>query len=431
MGTMKKVISLCAVLFLCGNVFAAAGSPLIEVISLTKAVELSKKNNPTLLSAEQDIIIAKQRVKEARFMALPQFSFAGTLTRLNLEYPMVLPQEFGGRYLDNSISENFYALRAYAFQPIYTGGRNKSTFRIAKTAHKEAKVKHETVKRDVVSTTKKAFYTLLFKKKILEISDFWSKQAKNLSPKIKKDKWEAIEVKTFISGLNSERAAYEKDLRLAKKIFQKVIGRQTIPPVDISGEFGIHQVKIDRNKSLITAMEMRSELKSEIYKAQIDEIAVNMAMIKSYPNVYLGASYDVVGYNTFAQNDVKSNNWIASLAIKLPIPWDTWTQVNQRRAQQRKGDLKRSDLRDEIRFEVINANENLDFWQKESEKRKDILVKIKKEYQDSIRKNNLPMSALRTLKEVYSFDKSYIESVYEQTMAKIKLEWAQGRDFIQ
>ena len=41
------------------------------------------------------------------------------------------------------------------------------------------------------------------------------------------------------------------------------------------------------------------------------------------------------------------------------------------------------------------------------------------------------MSALRTLKEVYNFDKSYIESVYEQTMAKIKLEWAQGRDFIQ
>ncbi len=428
---MRIIISLCAIFILCGKGFVFAGTPLIEVISLTKAIELSEKNNPTLLSAEQDIIIAKQRVKEARFMALPQFSFAGTLTRLNLEYPMVLPQEFGGRYLDNSISENFYALRAYAFQPIYTGGRNKSTFRIAKTAHKEAKVKYETVKRDVVFDTKKAFYTLLFKKKILEISDFWGKRAKDLLPKIKKDKWEAIEIKTFESGLNSERAAFEKDLRLARKTFQKIMGRQTIPALDISGELEIYPVKIDKNKSLITAMEMRSELKSEIYKAQIDEIAVSMAMIKSYPNIYLGASYDIVGYNTSAQNDVRSNNWIASLAIKLPIPWDTWTQVNQRRAQQRKGDLKRSDLRDEIRFEVINANENLDFWQNESEKRKDILLKIKKEYQNSVRKNNLPMSALRTLKEVYNFDKSYIESVYEQTMAKIKLEWAQGRDFIQ
>ncbi|MCG2727004.1 MAG: TolC family protein [Elusimicrobia bacterium] len=427
----KKLIQICVFLFLCGNAFAASDSSLIEIISLTKAVELSKKNNPTLLSAEQDIIIAKQRVKEARFMALPQFSFAGTLTRLNLEYPMVLPQEFGGRYLDNSISENFYALRAYAFQPIYTGGRNKSTFRIAQTAHKEARVKYETVQRDVVFDTKKAFYTLLFKKKILKISDFWGEQAKDLSSKIKKDKWEAIEIKTFISGLNSERDAYEKDFRLAKKTFQKIMGRQSIPSVDILGEFEIHPVTIDSNKSLITAMEMRSELKSEIYKAQIDEIAVNMAMIKSYPNIYLGASYDVVGYNTFVENDVKSNNWIASLAIKLPIPWDTWTQVTQRRAQQRKGDLKRSDLRDTIRFEVINANENLDFWQKESQKRKDILLKIKDEYQNSVKTNNLPMSALRTLKEVYNFDKSYSESVYEQTMAKIKLEWAQGKDFIQ
>ena len=428
---IRKLISIGIFLFLCGNVFAVSDSSLVEVISLSKAIELSKKNNPTLLSAEQDIIIAKQRVKEARFMALPQFSFAGTLTRLNLEYPMVLPQEFGGRYLDNAISDNFYALRAYAFQPIYTGGRNKSTFRIAQTAHKEARVKYETVTRDVVFDTKKAFYTLLFKKKILEISDFWGEQAKKISPKIKKDQWEAIEIKTFTSGLSSEREACEKDFRVTKMIFQKIMGRQTIPTLEISGEFEINKVKIDRNTSLITAMEMRSELKSEIYKAQIDEIAVNMAMIKSYPNIYLGASYDVVGYNTSSQNDVKSNNWIASLAIKLPIPWDTWTQVTQRRAQQRKGDLKRSDLRDKIRFEVINANENLDFWQKESEKRKFILLNIKKEYQDSINRNNLPMSALRTLKEVSIFEKSYIESVYEQTMAKIKLEWAQGRDFIQ
>ena len=65
---MKIIISLCAVFLLYGNTFATTGNSLIEVVSLTKAIELSEKNNPTLLSAEQDIIIAKQRVKEARFV---------------------------------------------------------------------------------------------------------------------------------------------------------------------------------------------------------------------------------------------------------------------------------------------------------------------------------------------------------------------------
>jgi len=175
---------------------------------------------------------------------------------------------------------------------------------------------------------------------------------------------------------------------------------------------------------------MRSEMKSEIYKAQMDDIAVNMAMIRRYPNVYLGGSYDVIGYriDSLDNNSIRSNNWAASIAIHFPLSYDIWTQVVQRRAQQRQGDLKRAELQDRIRFENLNAHKDLEFWGAETAKRKATLDAVKREYAEAVKTAPASPAALRTLGAISGLEKSCLESVYAQLMARIKLEWAQGRD---
>ncbi len=401
-----------------------------DVLMMEEVVSLAVKNNPALLSSEQDIIIAKQRVREARFMNLPQLALSGTFSKVNLQYPMILGAELGDRYLSPDTKENFYTMRAYALQPLYTGGRNKNTLRLAQSAHNQAKVNYETVRTDVVYNAKKIFYTLLLNKKLRELALERKSRAQALSAGIRKDAWEAIEVRMLLAGFEkqAELAAHEADASRTELV--RMLNRELSYQIDIIGDMAARPVGTTIQKSLVTAMEMRSELKSEIYKAQMDDIAVNMAMIRRYPNVYLGASYDVIGYNVNSLNSdsIRVNNWTASIAIHFPLSYDIWTQVVQRRAQQRQGDLKRAELQDKIRFEIITAYRDLEFWDAETLKRTETLAAVEVEYREAAKKTPVSLSALRVMSAMYDLEKTCLEGVYQQLMARVKLEWAQGRD---
>lgn len=404
-----------------------------EILTLDEIVNLAVKNDTAILSMEQDIIIAKQRVREARLLSFPQVSLSATISRLDLEYPMVLPQELGARYMDAGTLKDFYTFRAYALQPIYTGGRNKSTLKMAKTSLNQAKVNYETVQRDIIFNAKKSFYSLLYYKESLEITMKWHKKAQELYDGIKKNEWEQIEAKILLDNLESEKEKAKENLKFSRLNLLKALNRETDSMVDISGELETAPVSVDLRKSIVMAMEMRSELKSEMYKAQMDDIAVNMAMIRRYPNIYLGASYDIVGdsFKDFTDSSLRSNNWMASVAIHFPLSLDLWTQITQKKAQQRQGDLKRSSLQDTIRFEIFQNVESLSFWQNEAIKRKNFLSDITRHYESALKKSSMSMSSLRMLFFVFDANKKYLDSLYEQVMAKIKLEWAQGKDFPQ
>ena len=70
----------------------------------------------------------------------------------------------------------------------------------------------------------------------------------------------------------------------------------------------------------------------------MDDIAVNMAMIRRYPNVYLGGSYDVIGYriDSLDDNSIRSNNWRRH-RHPFPALLRYLDPGGERRAQRRQG----------------------------------------------------------------------------------------------
>ncbi len=427
---MKRIVLAALLLPLSAGGRAAAQQQ--DTLTLESVIGLAVKNDPALMAAEQDAIIAKQSVSEARFLFLPQLALSGTLSKVDLEYPMVLGPELGDRYLDSGIAENFYTMRVSALQPLFNGGRDKNTLRMAKAAHSQAKVRYETVKTDVVLKAKTAFYTLLYRRELHALAQQWRGAAAELNAGIKKDPWESIEAGLLLSGLQKQAERAGRELEAARTELLKVLNREPNYRFDISGTLAQAPVRTDLQKSLVTAMEARSELKSEIYKAQLDELAVNMAMTRRRPNVYLGGSYDVIGYKDSALGDSgRRSNWMASVAIHFPLMYDVWTQIVRKKAEQRKGDLKGVEVRDRIRFEIINAYRELEFRQAESADRKKELDSVRRDYEAASGRGPAPLSALRTFAAVCELERSYFESVYGQTLARIRLEWAQGRDLDQ
>lgn len=402
-----------------------------ETLTIDEAVAVAVKNSPAALAAEQDIIIARQRVMEARFMALPQFALSGTFSRANLEYPALLGPEFGDRYVDPLAGSNFYSLRVQALQPLYTGGKNTNTLKLAKTAHNQAKVNFEAVRADSALAAKKAFYTLLYQRRLKEASDAWLRRAGALNAALRKDAFEELEAAMLLSGLSDRVQRADSGVVAALTALRKALNREPGSQLDAHGRFEPLPVRTDVSRSLVTAMEARSELKSELYKAQMDDIAVNMALVRRNPTIYLGASYDVNAYkfSSLTDDSARANNWLASLAIHFPLSYDIWTQVRQRKAQQRQGELKRAELQDSIRFEILSAHRDAVSWQAEAEKLADETARMKDGYEAASRSARPSMAALRALCALCELERKSLDAVYNQLLARIRLEWAQGRDF--
>jgi len=154
-------------------------------------------------------------------------------------------------------------------------------------------------------------------------------------------------------------------------------------------------------------------------------------MVRRYPTIYLGASYDVNAdkFSSLADDSVRANNWLASIAIRFPLSYDIWTQVHQRKAQQRQGELKRAELQDTIRFEIISAHREAVSWQAEAEKLGVEAARMRDSYAAASRTARPSMAALRVLCALCELEQKSIEAVYNQLLARIRLEWAQGRDF--
>ena len=235
----------------------------------------------------------------------------------------------------------------------------------------------------------------------------------------------------LLSGLSDRAQQAGSGVEAALTALRKALNREPGSLVDADGRFEPQPVRTDVSRSLVTAMEARSELKSELYKAQMDDIAVNMAMVRRNPTIYLGASYDVNAYkfSSLTDDSARSNNWLASLAIHFPLSYDIWTQVRQRKAQQRQGELKRAELQDSIRFEILSAHREAVSWQAEAEKLGAETAQMKDGYEAASRSARPSMAALRALCALGELEKKSLDAVYNQLLARIRLEWAQGRDF--
>ena len=100
---------------------ASDGRPL----SLENVIRLCLENSYDVLLIEQDLVIAQQRIQEAKFLYRPQFSINASVTGYNIDYPMVLPEAVGQRLLipdsNHSKEDLFYGVGISAVQYIYSG----------------------------------------------------------------------------------------------------------------------------------------------------------------------------------------------------------------------------------------------------------------------------------------------------------------------
>ena len=317
---MKKLFWLC--LALCLALPAAAqreyglrfSSLINDELTLENAIRLGLENNSDFLAAQQEIIIAEQKVKEAKFLFLPQFSLQGTATWYDLDYPMVLPDSVANRFIPNNdlLSEDmkhqFLGAGISATQYLYAGGRFRNTLKMAEANLKQVQSKYEAVKNATVLNIKKSFFRLLYAQHNVELAEKVQQKAGRYSRSLHTGAWNKIKAQYLLSRLTSLKSEADNELQKAQLAMLVSLNKELNSQIKVRGDFKPVEVELDLPRLNLWAMEFRPELKAAIYALELDNLAIDLALSRRYPDLILTGSYERLGFDNLgpAQSRTKT-----------------------------------------------------------------------------------------------------------------------------
>ena len=432
---MKRITALLLAVLVCAPAAFAQkeyglkfSSLMNDNLTLENAIRLGLENSSEFLTAKQDIIIAEQKVSEAKFRYLPQFSLQGTATLYDLDYPMVLPDSVANRFLPGNglygEKDQFYGVGITATQYLYTGGRISGTLKMARANLKQVQSRYEIVKNQVVLNIKKAFTDLLYAQHNAKLAQEVWNLAEKWYAKPSGDVWTKIRIRALLADLKSSRNQAQSELKKAQLAMLVNLNKELNARITIKGDFSPVKTDWDLPHMSLWAMEFRPELKSAIYALEADNIAIDLALSKRYPDIILNASYEKLGEESL--DDVNKQ---VSLAVRLPIPYNLSEQLAEKKAGQQKSALRRAAIEDKIRVQVAESFENMLFWQQEVLDRQaayDDLNKLLS--QASKNQPKMGTAPLEGLQDYLKSAQGYFQAVRNNHIAKAELEWAIGQD---
>ncbi|MBI2386194.1 MAG: TolC family protein [Elusimicrobia bacterium] len=406
---------------------AARPAPVERVYSLDETLRLMR-NDPKLQSAEQDVIIAEARVTEARLRFLPDIGLQASATKFDARYPFALSPEFRSLLLfPGAASENIYSGRAYFNMPLYEGRRTLNTLRLAQASQKQALSDRDSVRLDVNLRAKEAFYRLLLAQERESAFTRHLDSVEAAAAAGELGPWERVEAEASLGVARARASEAKHALDQARLQFLNTLSLELDTPFRVRGELATRPVKAEVEKAVIWAMELRPELQSQTYRVQMDAIGVNLAIGRRNPTVFLAGDYEL----TAQRFPLKNNNWDVTLGIKIPFAYDFWSQIKQKRAEQRQGELTRAELQDRVRLEVRQAAETLAWWQSEWPRRESQWKRVQALYDDAAGRAGATLSRLRARDGVLELRLAHLSAVTEHILARARFERAVGRELPQ
>ncbi len=351
---MRQGIKFLSFIILTANVCAEQNvNPVIKRVDLPEAVRLAYLNHPALLTSLEDIAIADQRLRMAIHLLYPQFGFDATAATSQADRSLVITEGFGGAIVTPPEPRHFYLGRGFVEQALYTGGRNSNAIILARANSEKAKSLKEQTRLQVLKEVRLNFLEFLKVKETidtkLELQALLTKYSR-VSGTFEKLVWE--DKKTVLEENASDLQSTSS--HESKVALLKAMGMDLSSEVEIVGaleELPLPKTLPSLQQALSWAREFRPEYKAKALESEMDATQVAIALAGRNPVVSLAGLYEFLG-NDFP---LRQNNWTTMLRVHLPFSWDNWATVRERKAQQRRGQIKHIEVEDQVGLEVRQA----------------------------------------------------------------------------
>jgi outer membrane protein TolC len=292
--------------------------------------------NPDLLNANQSVVLAKEKIVEARTLYMPVFSANLNASMLRNYHTTIVNNEGGGSVvLPASEEEPYYNIRISALQNIYSGGRTANINKLAKRNLNKAEIEANIIKNKIMHDVKIAFNNTLYYKELGAYYD--AQQQKKYTQDTRR--------KSGLAYLN-----YQKNLL----DLLSVIGYELNSPVGISGDFTPIVKMLDLQACIVLAFQYNPQLRIAQYEQDMDMLNVWLAMSQKLPYISVSAGQEWDGADSIVE-DIRS--WYVSLNVNLPLfDGGAWfSRIRQNNIATRTLTIRQSKVEDSIRLNIYKA----------------------------------------------------------------------------
>ncbi|MBN1384527.1 MAG: TolC family protein [Elusimicrobia bacterium] len=427
---MKKIliILICNLQFVICN-FLCSEQLVERTLTLKESIDMAISNSQPLLSADLDMKIAGQRLKEARSIMFPQLEFNANYSRFEAESPLLLSPPLGNTILPQKISaetdeiENYYTTKISLSQIIWRGAKFSATKKFANAALEAAKSDYTVIKNKAIFLTKKAFYRLLAIKKKIDICNETMELLMKEKPQGLNSKNRFI-AERILSRINNKKQEIEKEFEIAKINYLEAIGIEFNTIFTIKGELKYEKVSADLNKCLAWAMEYRTELKKTELQEQMDALSLNLSVSGRYPTIAVGGNYQVED----KEWPFEKKSWNATINLTYPL-FDGFAQfarIKQKKYQLRQAQIRRANIADSIKAQVRKSFIEYEHAIKHFEQKDKEMESISSDKR-TIFKNLSYLEYIEISEIIMNSELEYVDIIKDVIIAKSDLENAIGR----
>ncbi len=293
---------------------------------LQGAISYALSHSPTYLQAKKQVEAAKAQARKASSLFLPQVKLQGQDILKKKVFTVEIPPLFPG---DRPKKVKMDFTRKYQFglnltQPLFTSGKLRASYRMSQLQAMAAEMDLLQKRLDLTFQVKKAFYSLLLAKKMLEIQRESSRiayehyrQTRAFYEAGSATKYELLQAKVNWENTKPQLIQAENSVTLAKLSLANLLGIRE--EFEIDGKLPFIPLRIGLKDLEKFTLSHSPTLMAMAYRREASAQAINLAKSQFGPSIAL--SFD---YNFRAQEfNFNANNWedyyTLALVVSMPL----------------------------------------------------------------------------------------------------------------
>ncbi|WP_018247508.1 TolC family protein [Orenia marismortui] len=434
------ILTVICILFTTVGSYAAEENGKI-VLNKEEAIEIGLKQNPEIIKIEQELEIAKDKVKEARAGFLPKLNLSSSYTRLGEEPENPIMEGLISEGILSSAQSAGSSLNSYSFkldlnQPLYTGGRTTATYEQAKKGLEIAKLKARQKRQEIKEEILNKYYGVLKTKKMVEVSEQNINKISRYVEIAKANREVGIFTNTDVlqARVNLYRAKQgllkaQNGLKLTKLSLKNALNLENDVEVTVNEELKWEDIELNRVEVKEYAFSHRPDLKLLELSEDKVELGVKLAKSSRYPTLNLFGNYNTTD-DSFTVSD---GDWQVGLMLNYNL-FDGGaksSKVKQATKELEKFETTKEQSIDAIELEIESsllkiseAKQSIQLMQLSLTEAKENLKETELKYKEGIVTSFDVLNAQTTLQEVKT---DYYEAIYDYNLEIANLERAMGK----
>jgi len=421
---MKRLVIFLGFVFILTCSAWAETSPL----TLDQAIQIAIDNNYSLQAASKRQTLAKEQVSEAKSTFYPNLRIESGVTKLD-EVP-----SFGRMIMGDDV---IYDIKGIVTQPLWTGGKVSSAYKLALANDESAKYEYERVKNELILSVQGAYFGILKALKFAQIARDAVKQIEAHLQIVKNfyevgivAKVDVLKAEVQLANALQNLIKAENGVSLAKAGFNQLLARKLDAEVEVVDILEWIPCKVNLDDCLKKAVNNRPERKQMKANIEMLKQRVNIAKSDNYPSVVLFGNYEE---EKGKRPEIKwDESWMAGIMVN----WTLWdcdarkSRINQATSELEAVAAQEMLLRDGIMLEVkqavLSLNEaekNIDVSQGAIGQAEENLRITREMYKEGTATTTDVLDSQTLLTQAKT---NYYQALYDYHLALAKLQKAMG-----